>query len=343
MTLARTVAAVAILMSSSATAWGQKRTDVVTLLNGDRITGEVISLNRGRLELKTDDAGTIDIEWNKIAGVEAARGFEIETEDGRRVLGSLARAADRGGMVVAASEGVVSLSMSEVTRITPIGTSFWRKLDGSLDAGFTYSQSSGIAQTTLNADTSYRRPAFVVRLDGSATLTTRRDDTERDDRGFMELWYVRYRGRRWFVSGATRFESNESLGLLLRSQVAGLVGQRIVNTNRAQFALAAGLVVNDERAVDAAPTQNIEGVLGLETSYYTYDRPKTQFDARVQYYPSLSNWGRQRFQLDTGLRYELLKDFFAALNVYESFDSAPPNLGSSRNDVGLSFSFGWSF
>ena len=187
MTLARTVAAVAILMSSSATAWGQKRTDVVTLLNGDRITGEVISLNRGRLELKTDDAGTIDIEWNKIAGVEAARGFEIETEDGRRVLGSLARAADRGGMVVAASEGVVSLSMSEVTRITPIGTSFWRKLDGSLDAGFTYSQSSGIAQTTLNADTSYRRPAFVVRLDGSATLTTRRDDTERDDRGFMEL------------------------------------------------------------------------------------------------------------------------------------------------------------
>ena len=342
MTRARAVAALAILMSSSATAWGQKRTDVVTLLNGDRITGEVISLNRGRLELKTDDAGTIDIEWNKTAGVEAPRGFEIETADGRRTLGSLARAADRGGMVVAASEGVVSLSMSEVTRITPIGASFWRKLDGSLDAWFTYSQSSGIAQTTLNADTRYRRPAFLVRLNGSATLTARRDDTERDDRGFMELSYVRYRGRRWFVTGATRFDSNESLGLLLRSQVAGLVGQRIVNTNRAQFELAAGLV-NDERGVDAAPTQNIEGVLGLETSYYTYDRPKTQFDASVRYYPSLSNWGRQRFQLDTGLKHELLKDFFAALNVYESFDSAPPQPGSSRNDAGISFSIGWSF
>ena len=291
MTLARAVAAVAILMSSSATAWGQKRTDVVTLLNGDRITGEIISLNRGRLELKTDDAGTIDIEWNKIAGVEAARGFEIETEDGRRVLGSLARAADRGGMVVAASEGVVSLSMSEVTRITPIGTSFWRKLDGSLDAGFTYSQSSGIAQTTLNADTSYRRPAFVVRLDGSATLTTRRDDTERDDRGFMELSYVRYRGRRWFVSGATRFESNESLGLLLRSQVAGLVGQRIVNTNRAQFALAAGLVVNDERVSTRPRRRTSREWSAWRRRYYTYDRPKTQFDARVQYLPEPEQLG----------------------------------------------------
>ena len=107
----------------------------------------------------------------------------------------------------------------------------------------------------------------------------------------MELSYVRYRGRHWFVSGAGRFESNESLGLLLRSQVAGLVGQRIVNTNRAQFALAAGLVLNDERGVDAAPTQNIEGVLGLETSYYTYDRPKTQFDASVQYLPEPEQLG----------------------------------------------------
>ena len=42
---------------------------MVTLLNGDRLTGEILNLNRGRLELKTDDAGTINIEWDKIASV----------------------------------------------------------------------------------------------------------------------------------------------------------------------------------------------------------------------------------------------------------------------------------
>ena len=42
----------------------------------------------------------------------------------------------------------------------PIGASFWAKLDGSVDAGFTYTRSSGIAQTTLNSDTVFRRPAF---------------------------------------------------------------------------------------------------------------------------------------------------------------------------------------
>ena len=36
------------------------------------------------------------------------------------------------------------------------------QLDGSVDAGFNYTRSSGIAQTTLNSNTVYRRPALPV-------------------------------------------------------------------------------------------------------------------------------------------------------------------------------------
>ena len=42
--------------------YGQGRTDVVTLANGDRITGEVARLERGRLKFETDDAGTLYLE-----------------------------------------------------------------------------------------------------------------------------------------------------------------------------------------------------------------------------------------------------------------------------------------
>ena len=315
---------------------------MITLLNGDRITGEIIDLDRGRLVLKTDDAGTIDIEWDKIASVEAARRFEVETSDGRRFLGSLGKAADRVVRIVS-TDGDASLPMPEITRITAIGASFWAKLEGSVEAGFTYTQSSGIAQTTLNTNSVYRRPAFLFRLTSSATLTQRSDEDERDDRAALEFSYVRYRGRRLFISGATRFETNESLGLLLRSQVGGLAGVRLVNTNRAQFEIGAGLVVNDERGVDTEPTQNVEGVLSLRTSYYTYDRPKTQFDGSVMYYPNLSTWGRQRLQVDSAARRELWKDFFVALNVFYTFDSAPPDPDAARTDVGVVVSVGWSY
>ena len=61
---AATLAALVVLLAS--TVFAQGKTDVVTLVNGDRITCEVSKLERGRLELKTDDIGTIYIEWDNV-------------------------------------------------------------------------------------------------------------------------------------------------------------------------------------------------------------------------------------------------------------------------------------
>src|SRR5215813_1322040 len=84
--------------------YAQGRTDVVTLGNGDRITGEVVTLERGRLEFKTDDAGTLYLEWDKLTSVVTTRLVEVVTTDGRRFLGSLERAPDRS-IVVTGSQG----------------------------------------------------------------------------------------------------------------------------------------------------------------------------------------------------------------------------------------------
>ncbi len=212
---------VALTLSLSGTALGQGRTDVVTLANGDRITGEVVRLERGRLEFKTDDAGTLYLEWDKLVSLVAANRFvEVLTTTGIRYLGPLVPATERA-ISVATSEGAVTLQMSEVTLITPIGTSFWRKLDGSIDAGFSSTQSSGVTQLTFNSETVYRKPAFSARLTGSLTLTQTDDEEGRDDRGYVEASYLRYPWHRWFITSATRFETNESLGLELRSQICG--------------------------------------------------------------------------------------------------------------------------
>jgi len=339
--LVRAVLAFTAVILWAAPAWAQPKTDVITLSNGDRITGEIVSLSRGRLELKTDDAGTIDIEWDNIAKVETPRQFDVATSSGRRMFGTITWTADR--LVVVSGADGAPLPMADITGIVPIGASFWSQLDGSVDAGFSYTRSSGIAQVTFNSSTRLVRPAYVVQLTGSATVTEQADGGERDDRAAMTFSYVRYRGRRWFMAAAGRLENNESLGLVLRSEVGGLVGQRLVNTNRAQFEVGAGLVVNDEQGVDTDSTQNLEGVILVNASYYAYDRPKTNFDARFLYYPSLSNFGRQRIQIDSAVKRELWRDFFFSLSVYYSFDSAPPNPEASSNDTGVVTSLGWSY
>lgn len=338
---AASVLALVLLWTTSILA--RDKTDVVTLNNGDHITGEISEVSRGRLELKTNDAGTIDIEFQKIVSVESPFQYEVITSDGRHLLGSLGHTnVDRFIMVVGIEESV-ALSIDEVANVTPIGKSFWAKLDGSFDAGFNYTKSSGIAQTTINSNTLFRRPAFQFQMTASATLTHKSDDDNRDDRGSFAVNFSRYRRGRLYAAAGGRLETNESLGLLLRSQLGGGVGLRVVNTNRAQLGLGTGLVVNNEQGIDTEATQNLEALFNFLFSYYTYDKPKTNIDASVQYYPSLSSWGRQRLQVDASIKREVMRDFFVSTNVFETLDTAPPNPEFAQNDFGVVLSVGWSY
>ena len=103
--LARIMAAFAFVVSSGTLATAQPKADVVRLANGDRVTGEIVNVNRGRLELSTDDAGTIEFEWDNIASVESTRQFDIETSDGRRLLGALQPAVGRFMRIVTSAGG----------------------------------------------------------------------------------------------------------------------------------------------------------------------------------------------------------------------------------------------
>ena len=318
------------------------RTDVVTLLNGDRITGEIKKLERGRLEFKTDDVGTLYIEWDKIGAVAARGQFEVALSDGSRYVGALVPGAPKE-LRLAGEDASVALPMTQVTLITPIGATFWSRLDGSFDAGFSYTRSSDIAQLNVNSETIHRRARSEARLAASATLTKQREGGVRDDRGAIDASYLRYLSGPWFVSAGTRFESNESLGVRLRSQVGAVAGPRLVDSNRAQVFLGAGVVFNDERAVDAPSARNVEAMVLARASYFTYDRPKTNLDLSLQYFPSLSNGGRHRLQLDAAARREVWKDFYLSVNGFDTYDSHPPNPAFDSNDVGVVLSLGWSY
>ena len=62
-----TVALIASLISIAMPAVAADATDIVIFDNGDRLTGEVKSLERGRLRFKTDATDTISIEWDNVA------------------------------------------------------------------------------------------------------------------------------------------------------------------------------------------------------------------------------------------------------------------------------------
>ena len=66
----RLLVLIALLPLSAAVA--APKTDVVVFQNGDRLTGEVKGLDRGRLSFDTDATGTIAIEWARVKSVDTA-------------------------------------------------------------------------------------------------------------------------------------------------------------------------------------------------------------------------------------------------------------------------------
>ena len=76
-----------IMLLIPLTSYAVERTDIVILNNGDRVTGEIKSLEAGLLELKTDTMGTIRIEWRFISELISDKNQSVEVTDGRRWLG----------------------------------------------------------------------------------------------------------------------------------------------------------------------------------------------------------------------------------------------------------------
>jgi hypothetical protein len=73
-----------------------------------------------------------------------------------------------------------------------------------------------------------------------------------------------------------------------------------------------------------------------------FDSPKTSLTTSLTLYPSLTDTGRVRADLDVALRHELVADLFFELNFYGSHDSRPPENGE-KSDYGFVTGLGYSF
>jgi hypothetical protein len=338
--VARLLFALALLVATPGAALAADA-DTVVLRNGDRLRGEVKKLDRGRLEFSTTTMGTVYIEWDKVAAVTSQNLFNIELTDGTRRVGSLG--PGQAGLVrVALGDFAIEYDIMQIVQIRRLREQFWSRLDGSVTFGASYTQSSGVGQGSVGVDIRTRRERFEASTSFDTTVTVQPNEPE-SSRTALSLLYSHYLKNRWYVPGTGKFERNTDLGLKLRSSVGTGIGRYLVQTNRALLGAGAGAVLTREIPLSGDTTSNIEAYLGLTSSYFTYDSPKTSFTLTVVAYPSLNVGGRVRVELDTSLNREIVSDFTVGATVYNSYDSKPPTEGAKKNDIGVTLNVGWVF
>jgi hypothetical protein len=336
-----TIAALALLLGVSAPALAA-RTDIIVLRNGDRLTGEVTQLRQGKLEVKTDDAGTLSIEWDKIAAVTTASLYDVTMRDGQHLLGRLTPAAPRFLNVLALGGLSTTIAMDEVATLATIKTKFFQRIDGSFDLGGSYTKSSGVGELYFSTDATYRKPKYLVAA-SFATNLTRQPDAPETSRYSLNVGYTRFRGSQWFASGFGLFESNRELGFTFRSTAAATLGRYLARRSHVELMLAGGLAPGREIPVDSDVVTNVDALIAADLSVFAYDYPTTRIDLGLLVFPSLDDPGRVRVNADLKFKREIFHDVFVSVSGYDAFDNRPKSAVGQSNDVGASLSFGWTF
>jgi hypothetical protein len=107
--------------------------------------------------------------------------------------------------------------------------------------------------------------------------------------------------------------------------------------------MGAGLAATRESPLEGETSSSLEGLFTTQWQVYTYEFPKTNLQFSFMLYPSFTEWGRVRGDVNLSLKRELWHDFTVGLTVYDSFDNRPVTEGAAKNDWGATLSVGWTF
>ena len=345
-TMPLTAIAALVLLSLAAPSSAQQTpaapagTDTVVTANGDRLSGEIKGLTRGRLSFDTKSMGIVSIKWTHVVEVASVTRLEIETSAGERLLGTLTPVGPGRVRINGSADGRI-VDVGSVVQMVPIKASFWSRLDGSLNLGGNYTQSSGIAQVSLTSTTTGRRPSFEWRayVDSYVTLEKDNRTTERLNAQFS---YSRNLSRRWMLFGMAQVERNPDLGFTVRSTLGGGAARTLVRSNKSMLQAGAGIAWAREIPVDGGGETQALAKFLLSHSYFLYDSPKTSLDTTIVATPILNQARRWRLDVNSSITRELFKDFTVSFGITESFDSRPSS-GSRKNDLAAKLSVGFTY
>lgn len=319
------------------------KTDVVVLVNGDAVTGEIKSLEFGELKYSTDSMGTVNVEWEEVVSIRSNQSLQVEIASGARYFGNLVRTDSHGTVAVGQGDSAREIDLSHIVRITPIETDekIWHRLEGSVKFGFDTDKASEVTSGYLNANVRYRALTYLLGLDISTSFTDQPGAPTTENRSFG-INYQRFRASRWFTDWFTSVAKNDAQGIDQRLLIGGGIGRYLIQNNNNQFSLLAGLVGTRESFIGTEPdATNAEGKIEIKYLHRRRD-PDSDIIFTTDIYPRLDDLSNYRSDSDLTLRRELVEDLFLDLSVYYRYLSEAP-VGANSDDYGFITSIGYSF
>ncbi len=331
--------------------------DVVTLKNGDRVTGAIVKADAKALTIHTDAMGDVAIARDAVATIASDQPLYLGLSDGQTVVGTV-RTAEPNLEVATKDTGSVTLAPAAVQTIRSQAeqTVYLAEIERYRNPGLLDLWSGavdlGLSLTSGNSEN------LNFAFGGHAVRETKRDKTSFY---FTEIYgrskvggvtettanairgggrYELFLNDRWNVFGFGDLEHDRFQELDLRLVLGGGAGYYFIKNDRTEFQVFGGGNLNKEYFTDDVRRTSGEILIGQGLSSKISDR--FSFLERFAVFPNLSEGGEYRLTFDSSAVTTLNKWLAWHLTFSDRYLSNPVP-GAESNDIlfttGLRLSF----
>ena len=350
----------------SAIAAAHTKTDVITVENGDTITGAIDSMTAGKLALNTDYAGVIKIKWREVQQIDSRYVYEVRLDDGERLYGRFAKTEERSVLTFKVRGGERQLDLEDIVEIRSIEEQLVDQLDLKVTSTI-YADPNAVTlslSTSGTYDTRGGRTGFSGRIDDNQTKALNAEgDTVKNTLNssnftlYREFWRSRGAAQSYRVLNAV-YSSNDALGVDHRFSMGVGVGRYFIQELGHELAVSTGIQGVQERtfscddpdislgsngeAIDCVNPKNGDGDLidnaaemffNMQWHLYSFASRDMDISMVGNAYPSLSEWGDLRGDLNLMLSWELFPSFYWSINARTEFDSSADQRGQLKVDT----------
>jgi hypothetical protein len=289
--------------------------------------------------------GTVDVKYDKISTFYSNKSFDILFKDGRRRFGSFDTSYMAQFVNIVITNDTLLTPFIEIVAITPVDNNFWKRLSGNVDLGFSYTKANELSQLTFSSDVKYTQRQYFIQTKISTLNSIQAgDDSTRVKTNSISVTDYQRIKKDWFAVGLLSGEQNSQLGLDLRLQGGGGIGNELIHTNRNNLLSSAGIVLNKEwSATKDGSRWNVDGFIALNYRLFKFSDPEIDITSNFITFPSFTVANRWRINYDIKLKLEIISNMYFSVSFTTSYDSRPPSATSANVDYSITTSFGYKF
>ncbi len=324
--------------------------DEVTLKDGSRVIGEVEELSGGKLKVKTAFAKEIEIEWAEVVSLVTDKPLPFRLKDGSIPRGKAVK-PDAGGIAVQTEilqvplvldhDSIIGINETPKPRVT---------FKGFLAAGATVNDGNTQNRSaTANGEFVARSERHRFTLRGIYNYA---DDNQHEitaQNGRITSNYNFFITSRFYAFLASLIEHDKFQDLNLRSAVSAGPGFQIIDKGHFEenwlkeltLSAEAGLAYFDEDFKTAEDRTFVAARWAVNLNWEIVPKQVTIFHNH-EGYPSLERGSDIYLLTEQGVRFAVLKNLFAAIQVNWRWQNTPPD-DKERSDTTYIVSIGYNF